>query len=405
MLTSQVYQKNVIRNASIERRASSLLKNEKKMILQKRPLFVLVATPLGLNGRGGIDRLNDSIFEDIRSRPELNVSVDRLVTRGQRGLFTAQFVFAFALMRLVWAKILGRVDVLHIHLSNWGSSYRKTTLAKIARIFGIPYTVHLHGSGFDEFWSAAPAHLSRAVSEIFNHSQQIIVLGHYWAQAIVSRLPQVADKIVILPNATKAGHQPQLAALDSRVRITCLGQLGERKGTSLLIEALGQLSSRNDWTATIAGDGAIADARKQVQNLGLQDRIQIPGWLSTSQADTLLTKTDVLVLPSYAENLPMVILEAFAHGVPVISTPIGAIPEVVIPDRTGLLVPVGNVKELAEAIERLIQDSVLRDRLGSAARDEHARKYELHEYVSAITLLWQKLRPRLQVRATVGRTN
>src|SRR4051794_1530381 len=83
---------------------------------------VLVATPFGLNGRGGIDRLNDAIFEALNAAPKKEVVTERLITRGQRGLFAAQFVFALALIKLILRRVTGRIDLLHIHLSDWGSS-------------------------------------------------------------------------------------------------------------------------------------------------------------------------------------------------------------------------------------------------------------------------------------------
>jgi glycosyltransferase involved in cell wall biosynthesis len=353
-------------------------------------LRVIIATPLGLNGRGGIDRMNDNIFENLDSRSELNVTVRRLVTRGQRGLFAAQFVFAYALLKLLFAALLRKVDVLHIHLSNWGSSYRKTTLGAVARLLGIPYVVHLHGSGFDEFLAAAPSPLAKAVDRLLSESEQIIVLGQYWARAITDRVPQAVNKITVLPNATKLSLKGQLSALNSCVRITCIGELGERKGTPQLLEALLKMAQRQDWTATIAGNGKVEESRARISELKLGARVDIPGWLSSAETDELLCRTDILVLPSFAENLPMVILEAFAHGVPVISTPVGAIPEVVDTGRNGLLVPVGDVSGLATAIENLIGKPELRVQFGNAARQDHAKKYEIGAYVSALVEIWWK---------------
>src|SRR5262245_49440971 len=121
--------------------------------MEERPktVRVMVATPLGHDGRGGIDRLNDLIFEEISARRDLRVQLVRLTTRGKRSLFTAQFVFAFALIRLALAGLWRPVDVLHIHVSDKGSSYRKVIVGRVAEALGIPYVVHLHGSIFAEF--------------------------------------------------------------------------------------------------------------------------------------------------------------------------------------------------------------------------------------------------------------
>ncbi|MGY4374969.1 glycosyltransferase involved in cell wall biosynthesis [Bradyrhizobium sp. i1.3.6] len=83
-------------------------------------------------------------------------------------------------------------------------------------------------------------------------------------------------------------------------------------------------------------------------------------------------------------------MEAFAHGVPVISTPVGAIPEVIAPERNGFLVPAGDVSALSRAIERLIEDPELRLRLGSTAREDQAQRYEINSYVEKLTVVWRK---------------
>ena len=255
-------------SAMTDRSSFGYKKQNRKKDQKKKRLCVAIATPLGVNGRGGIDRLNDSIFENISSNPELNISVHRLVTRGQRSLFAAQFVFAHALTKFAFWAVLQKIDVLHIHLSNWGSSYRKTILGAVARLARIPYVVHLHGSNFDEFWSAAPSPLANAVGTLFLRSEQIVVLGQYWAQAIINRVPEASGKINGLPNATNLARSAQVPATGSRVRITCLGELGERKGTPQLIEALQMIASRQDWTAVIAGDGKIRETCAAWLNLG-----------------------------------------------------------------------------------------------------------------------------------------
>ncbi len=242
-------------------------------------LRVMVATPLGLHGRGGIDRLNDLIFDAVAARPELDICVDRLVTRGQRSLFAAQFIFAFALFRLFFAALRRDVDLLHIHLSDRGSTYRKIVLGALARFLQIPYVVHLHGAVFVDFWSAAPSRLARAIDRLFAESDHIVVMGRYWARVIGDRVPSAAHKISVVPNATPPSRLDQIPAEDGRVRISCLGQLGERKGTPQLIEALRQLAGRADWTATIAGDGKVEDSRVHVRRLGIDDRSRRP-WMA-----------------------------------------------------------------------------------------------------------------------------
>lgn len=354
-----------------------------------QPLPVFLATPYGQDGMGGIDRLNDAIVEGIARHPELGVRCHRLVTRGKGSLWAAQVIFAAALFRLAFAAARGDVALLHIHLSVKGSSYRKAVLAKWARLLRVPYVVHLHGTDYKEFWEQTNGLLRAELGRMFDGSAGILVLGSYWAKVVGELRPSAIAKIAVLPNATAAVERPAArAGAGAGVRITFLGQLGRRKGSADLLEALAQLVDVPGWSATLAGDGPIAETRDQAHVLGLTGRVRVPGWISTRERTALLDETDMLVLPSYAENLPMVILEAFAHGVPVISTPVGAIPEVILPEHNGLLVDPGDVPALAAAIRRLIEEPALRRTMGEAARQDHAAKFEMNRYLARLSHWW-----------------
>ncbi len=352
---------------------------------------ILIATPLGAGGRGGIDRLNDAVLDVLRSRPELNVRAERLVTRGQGNLLHGQLVFARALVQLCLAAWRGDVDLLHICLSVRGSAYRKTVLAALARALRIPYLVHVHGGNFEQFWSGSPPWLRWALDRAFLASAGIIVLARSYERIFVERLPQMRGRIFVLPNASAPASGDAIPADDGRVRLTFLGEVGPRKGTPQFVEALAGLKERADWTATIAGNGDVAGTRARVTQLGLSGRTAVPGWLGPVATEDLLRRTDVFVLPSFSENLPMSIIEAFAHGIAVVATPVGCVGELVEHERNGLLVPAGDVAALTSALARLIEDPDLRRRLGDTARRDHAARYEIGGYVRQLANVWRQV--------------
>jgi len=131
----------------------------------------------------------------------------------------------------------------------------------------------------------------------------------------------------------------------------------------------------------------------KAHELSIADRAYIPGWLDASRVDAILCRTDIFVLPSFAENLPMSILEAFAYGTAVVATPVGAVTEVVAHERNGLIVPVGNVDALAKTLGRLIEDEALRTRLGTNAQRDHAERYEIGGYLARLVAIWQRAVP------------
>ncbi|SIO34670.1 Glycosyltransferase involved in cell wall bisynthesis [Bradyrhizobium erythrophlei] len=315
----------------------------------------------------------------------------RLVTRGQRSIYWALVVFAQALVQFGIAASRGEVDLIHIQLAWRGSAYRKLIIAAVARYFGVPYIVHLHAGQFDRFWSTCGTYLRRSINRLFVDSAAIIVLGDYGARVILDRLPTLQDKITILPNASASPSQPNRGRSGSeRIRITFLGRLDPEKGVPQLVDALGKLAWRADWTATIAGSGELQQTRDRAQRLGIADRVDLPGWLAPSETAALLQQTDILALPSFVETLPMAVIEAFAYGVAVVATPVGAVPEVIAHGRNGILVPVGHVEALANALSQLLENGALRRSLGDAARRDHAERYEINTYITRLVSIWRK---------------
>ena len=359
-------------------------------MLKTPTLRVLIATPFGARQRGGIDRLTDLIIDTIENNADGRIRASRLVTRGTGMLVWAPFIFGWALARFWIAKLRGEVDLLHINLAAGGSAVRKAFLARLARRLGVPYVVHLHGSRFHQFWPSAGPYIRKKVDRLFVDSSAIIVLGKYWSQLVAAHVPQVENKIIVLPNATAPIGFARQPATDRRVRISFLGELGQRKGTPQLVEALGRLAGRQDWTATIAGNGKVQETIARAQQLGIEDRVKVPGWLDSSAVHAVLSETDIFVLPSFAENLPMSILEAFACGIAVVATPVGAVADVIAHESNGLLVPAGDVDALTCALRRLIEDGKLREALGAAAKRDHAERYEIGAYLSRLSAIWLK---------------
>ncbi len=215
-----------------------------------------------------------------------------------------------------------------------------------------------------------------------------LCLVEFWERLILRHLPHLQDRITILPNATKSHVTRRIGNNSAPVQICFLGLIGERKGTFNLIAALNAIKDEDDWKATIAGNGEVEKCRAQVSELGLVDRITISGWLDAVGVEDLLSRTDIFVLPSTAENLPMSILEAFSFGIAVIATPVGAVPEVIEHGRNGLIVPVGNVGALANALRTLVRNAELRASIGQAAKIDHVNRYDVEVYVRRLAAIW-----------------
>ena len=174
-----------------------------------------------------------------------------------------------------------------------------------------------------------------------------------------------------------------------------LGRLGRRKGTYDILEAVPAVISRHS-TATFhfGGDGDVNEVRTQLAGVSWGRQVRLLGWLNDDAKSTLLSRASVFVLPSYNEGLPVALLEAMAHGVAVVTTPVGGIPEVVTDSKTGLLVAPGDVAAIAGAICRLLEDPSLRTTLGRNGRALIESEFSVERAVARIVAVYDSLAGR-----------
>jgi glycosyltransferase involved in cell wall biosynthesis len=363
--------------------------NETKSIEKAAgPLQVVIFTPAGTGGQGGIVRMMDELRCALQVDRFANIKVCFVTTRGCGSILLSPLFLTQAIVRLVLLRLLGRADVVHINLSASGSTYRKLILARISRICRLPYVLHLHSDQFDQFWDSRGSILKKEIDLMFLRSQKIIVLGNYWKQVVSDRVPDCSAKIVIVPNATRTADFRDPNIMKQAANILFLGRLGPRKGVPELVRALASLGSKSGWRATLAGDGAVSDTRAAVERAGLGDRISVPGWVGPAQVEALLRAANILVLPSFSENLPMSVIEALAHGAAVVCTPVGALPELIEHERTGLIVEPGDVEGLASALGRLIDDPELRQRLGENGKTLHRTRLAIEICAERVVAVW-----------------
>ena len=163
-------------------------------------------------------------------------------------------------------------------------------------------------------------------------------------------------------------------------RLVCVGRLCEQKGQLLLLEAARQLRmNRIDFQLVLAGDGEMrTELESRIKDYELSDHVSITGWISSAAVRDQLLAARALVLPSFAEGLPVVIMEAMALRRPVISTYVAGIPELVIPDENGWLVPAGDVEALCTAMQAALEAPVeMLQRMGTHAWERVLQRHDI----------------------------
>jgi glycosyltransferase involved in cell wall biosynthesis len=351
-------------------------------------LNVLVATPVAATGQGGIDRVMGALKGELERDPR-GTAATFAATRGGGSLALSPLHMGRFLARMARMRARGGLDLVHINLASNGSTYRKLLIAAAARALGVPYVLHLHGADYRSFWSDERPWLSRRIRAMFEGAARVVVLGRVWRDFVAARAPAAADRIVIVPNASAPPVLPHVGGGDS-THILFLGRIGDRKGVPQLGEALFRMKAVPGWRATIAGDGHVDAARAKAAEYGLTDRVELPGWVGPERVAEFIASADILVLPSFSENLPVAIIEAMAAGVAVVATPVGAVEDIVTDGETGLLVPPGDVEALRVALTRLVEDPALRRRLGAAGLALHRERLDLVPFADAMRRVWSE---------------
>jgi glycosyltransferase involved in cell wall biosynthesis len=184
--------------------------------------------------------------------------------------------------------------------------------------------------------------------------------------------------------------------------LLCVGRLAPQKGQHVLLEALARLRVEGVSARLIlAGDGELRSALEQaIVDCDLAGQVTITGWVDEDEVRRLLRGARTLVLPSFAEGLPVVIMEALAMQRPVVATWVAGVPELVIPGANGWLVPAGNVDELAAAIRAALAEPP--QRLDSMGRSGANRVRERHDSRTEAAVLAALL---AGTRAAAGRSD
>ncbi len=289
------------------------------------------------------------------------------------GFFVRQLVLLRALLLFVATLATSKVELVHVHASMRGSFWRKSIFCVIARAFGVPVVFHLHGSELKVFYESQPAPLKRLIIAQLEAASRVLVLSPSWGRFVKGIAPKAA--ICVVPNYVDVPVSVPDRSRSVR-KILFLGQIGQRKGVFDLIGAFAQVhASSGAVQLVICGNGALDKAKALVDQFGIAEHVDFRGWVGPAERNSLLADADIYVLPSYNEGLPMSVLEAMAWSLPVVTTPVGGLPELIEDGVNGILCEPGNVASLAAAILALIGDKDLRRRMGQAAHQSICEKF------------------------------
>lgn len=273
---------------------------------------------------------------------------------------------------LYWMLFHPEIKIVHVQGSVGASFWRKAVFIYIAKFFHKKVVWHMHAGRFAVFYQQH----RYAVRKVVNKSDVIIALSEYWKEYFKNEFP--TKRVEIIKNVISAPrvHKQQTGYFT----LLFLGLLGRNKGIYDLLECIRdhKVEFQGKLKLYIGGNGEIEHVKQLIKEYGIADIIIFEGWVSGDKKIELLNKSDAYILPSYKEGLPISILEAMSYGMPIISTPVGGIPEIVSNGENGYLVEPGNKEDIYKAIISLLNDSDLRNRMGSVSLSrvgEHLPEY------------------------------
>lgn len=313
---------------------------------------------------------------------------------GIRARIWQLFYFAESICVWAWAR-RHSVDQLHAHLANVATD--DVWLASVFdRLTGRnpnwrwSFTMH----GPTEFFAVERFNLARKVAA----ADGVICISDFCRSQLMLLCPPADwEKLsVVHCGADLDRYRYRTPGGGELLRILCVGRLVPRKGQTVLIEAVGRLAAADiPVSLTLVGSGpALGDLQALAERRGVADRVSFAGPRSQDELPGLLREHDAFALPSFAEGLPVVLMEAMASGLPVVATSIAGVPELVGDGVSGLLVPPGRADALSEALRRLAQDSELRARLAEAGRRVVESSFDSARSADAIAGLFSAMQAR-----------
>lgn len=282
-----------------------------------------------------------------------------------RRSFTADKLLtaSVALLRFVSWLLAGRVALIHAHTAARASFWRKSIFLLLGSLAGCRTILHLHDGSFPAYYERCGALRRWAIRAMLGRVDRVVVLTPGW-QATIANI-QPAARFAVIANPVTAHCLPPNPQAGE---ILFLGRLWREKGIFDLIEA-SEILAREfpELRVVCAGDGDIAALSRRIAQLDLERKLIFPGWVDDRAKDELLARASIFVLPSYAEGLPIGVLEAMINGIPVVATAVGGIPDA-LGDEAGLLVPPGDPVALSAALASLLRSPELRRGMGNAGR-------------------------------------
>lgn len=276
--------------------------------------------------------------------------------------------------------------IVHIHLSWKLSAIRKMAFLVIAKIFRKKIIVHVH-TGAEPIIDSG---IKGIYQFFFKNADITILLAHTIENQLLKEFNFNSTAIVYNPCILK----PEIGNNNNNNKyyIFFAGQINDRKGVFDLILAFSKICKEYpSWKLLIAGSGDTEKLHELIESLKIGNQTEFIGWVNGLDKDAAFKKSSIFCLPSYTEGFPMVVLDAWAYGLPVITTPVGGLPDVLEHGKNALVFDPGNINGLKKNLEELMKSENLRIKIGEASHQLSNTLFNINLFTKGLDMLYKRL--------------
>jgi glycosyltransferase involved in cell wall biosynthesis len=334
---------------------------------------------------GGMWTVAKSYIENKKYNENINLYYIPTATR--RSKIIKIFFFITALFKIAWVLLTKKIDIVHIHMAEGKSVDRQAVVIKISRIAGCKIIVQMHAGPFMNWYEKTSESMQRKARRTLNAADYLLVLGEYFKEQMAAIVePQ---KMLVLYNGIECPPQNEysLKATD----VSFFAYLRKTKGIYELLEAIEEIEDQlpKETKVNLCGVSDEFDIEQYLIEHNLNNRIIYHGWVDGQKRSEIERNTAINVLPTYSEGLSMTVLESMARGIPIITTDVTTMPELLggIID----LCPVGNAKSLAQMINNLMSHPEMRMRVSQMEFDRVSHKFSVESMIDNTLEIYTKI--------------
>ena len=278
-------------------------------------------------------------------------------------------------------------DIIHIHTSEPPSALRKVLFMAVSKMLGKKVIVHFHSFSVD---TTIKSKYQNVYRYLFGKADVVLVLSKYWQDELCRTFGFKDSKVKVLYNPCTTEVSSKV--YPKRKQILYAGTVNARKGYADMIKAFAQIADRYpDWSIVFAGNGEIEEGKALASRLGIAKQTVSLGWVRGEEKDKAFKEASIFCLPSYAEGFPMGVLDAWAYGLPVITTPVGGIPDIAIDGKNCLLFNPGDVDVLAKQLDKMMSSEELRKLVASESNELAKGIFSVEKVTERLGTIYQEL--------------